>query len=198
MEFTILEIATFLNGEIIGDPTLKINSVSKIEEGGKGSLTFLSNNKYEHFIYETEASAVLVNESFIPEQEVKATMIKVKDAYSALSSLLNLYVQSIPQKRGVESPIFLSPSAKYGENVYLGAFSYIGDNVRIGDNVKIYPQVWIGDGSFIEDNTTIFPGVKVYPETRIGKNCTIHSGVVIGADGFGFAPQEDGTYKKLY
>jgi UDP-3-O-[3-hydroxymyristoyl] glucosamine N-acyltransferase len=198
MEFTVLEIASFLKGGIIGDPSLKINNVSKIEEGKPGSLSFLANSKYEHYIYETQASVVLVNESFVPEKEVKATMIRVKDAYSAMSSLLELYVQSIPQKRGIESPIFVAPSAKYGENVYLGAFCYIGENSIVGDNVKIYPHVWIGDGSNIGNNTVVFSGVKIYPETRIGKNCIIHAGAVIGSDGFGFAPQENGSYKKIH
>jgi len=198
MEFTAFEIATFLNGEIIGDPTLKINNVSKIEEGKPGTLTFLANLKYDHFIYDTQASVVLVNESFIPEKEVKATIIKVKDAYSAMSSLLDLYVQSIPKKIGIESPNFVASSAKYGENVYLGAFCYLGENAQIGKNVKIYPHVWVGDGSIIGDNTIIFSGAKIYPETRIGKNCIIHAGAVIGSDGFGFAPQENGSYKKIH
>jgi UDP-3-O-[3-hydroxymyristoyl] glucosamine N-acyltransferase len=198
MEFTVLEIASFLNGEIIGDKTLRINNVSKIEEGKPGTLSFLANAKYDHYIYDTKASVVLVNESFIPEKKVTATLIKVKDAYSAMSLLLDLYVQSIPQKRGIETPIFVAPSAKYGENVYLGAFCYLGENVILGDNVKIYPHVWIGDGSIIDDNTIMFSGVKIYPETRIGKNCIIHAGAVIGSDGFGFAPQEDGTYKKIH
>lgn len=198
MEFSVLEIASFLNGEIIGDPTLTINNVSKIEEGKPGTLTFLANLKYVHHIYDTKASVVLVNESFVPEREVNATLIKVKDAYGALSLLLDLYVQSIPQKRGIETPNFVATSAKYGENVYLGAFCYLGENSRIGDNVKIYPHVWIGDGSSIDDNTVIFSGVKIYPETRIGKNCIIHAGTVIGSDGFGFAPLEDGTYKKIH
>jgi UDP-3-O-[3-hydroxymyristoyl] glucosamine N-acyltransferase len=198
MEFTVFEIAGFLKGEIIGDSTLKINNVSKIEEGKPGTLSFLANSKYEHYIYDTQASVVLVNESFVPEKEVKATLIKVKDAYSAMSSLLDLYVQSIPQKIGIESPIFVAPTAKYGKDVYLGAFCYIGENSVVGDHVKIYPQVWIGDGCIIGDNTVIFSGVKIYPETRIGKNCIIHAGTVIGSDGFGFAPQEDGTYKKIH
>jgi UDP-3-O-[3-hydroxymyristoyl] glucosamine N-acyltransferase len=198
MEITVLEIAAFLKGEIIGDPTLKINNVSKIEEGKPGSLSFLSNLKYDHYIYDTQASVVLVNESFVPEREVKTTLIKVKDAYSAMSSLLDLYVQSIPQKKGIESPVFVAPSATYGENIYLGAFCYIGENAIIGDGAKIYPHVWVGDGSIIGENTIIYSGVKIYPETRIGKNCIIHAGTVIGSDGFGFAPQENGTYKKIH
>jgi UDP-3-O-[3-hydroxymyristoyl] glucosamine N-acyltransferase len=198
MEFTVFEIATFLNGEVIGDPKIKIDNVSKIEEGKPGTLSFLANSKYGQYIYDTQASVVLVNENFVPEKEVKATLIKVKDAYSAMSALLDLYVQSIPQKKGIESPIFVAPSAKYGESIYLGAFCYIGENVVLGDNVKIYPHVWIGDGSIIGDHTILFSGVKIYPETRIGKNCIIHAGTVVGSDGFGFAPQENGTYKKIH
>jgi UDP-3-O-[3-hydroxymyristoyl] glucosamine N-acyltransferase len=198
MEFTVQEIATFLKGEVIGDPTLKVNSISKIEEGKPGSLSFLSNLKYEPHIYDTKASVVLVNDNFVPAKEVTATLIKVKDSYTAMSLLLDLYVRSVPQKRGIESPVFVAQSAKYGKDIYLGAFCYLGENVCLGDNVKIYPHVWIGDGTVIGDNTTIFSGAKLYPETRIGKNCIIHAGVVIGADGFGFAPQPDGAYKKIY
>ncbi|HNW50485.1 MAG TPA: UDP-3-O-(3-hydroxymyristoyl)glucosamine N-acyltransferase [Prolixibacteraceae bacterium] len=198
MEFTVLEIATFLKGEVVGDPALKVNCVSKIEEGKPGSLSFLSNLKYEPHLYDTQASAVLVNADFFPEKEVNVTLIKVKDAYTAMSSLLDLYMQSIPQKKGIESPVYLAPTATYGDEVYLGAFCYLGENVRVGNNVKIYPHVWIGDGSVIGDNTTVFAGVKIYPETLIGKNCIFHAGAVIGSDGFGFAPQPDGTYKKIY
>jgi len=198
MEFTALEIATFLGGEVIGDPTVKINNVSKIEEGKPGTLSFLANLKYQHFLYETKASVVLINADFVPEKEVETTLIKVKDSYSSMSALLDLYVQSIPQKRGIENPNFVDPSANIGQNIYLGAFSYVGANTVIGNNVKIYPHVWIGDGCTIADNTVLFSGVKIYPETRIGKNCIIHAGAVIGSDGFGFAPQEDGSYKKIH
>ncbi len=198
MEFTALEIATYLKGEVIGNPAVKVNTVSKIEEGKPGSLSFLANPKYIHFIYDTGASVVLVNKSFIPEKEVQPTLIKVDDAYVALSQLLDLYVQSIPVKRGIENPSFISPSAQYGDNIYVGAFVYLGENVKIGSNVRIYPHTWIGDGCSIDDNTVLFSGAKIYPETRIGKNCIIHAGAVVGSDGFGFAPQTDGTYKKLH
>ena len=198
MELTALEIAVFLGGNVIGDPTLKINNVSKIEDGKPGTLAFLANPKYAHYLYDTKASVVLVNDNFEPEKEVHSTLIKVKDAYSSMSELLDLYVQSLPKKTGIESPVYIDPTAKYGKDVYLGAFSYLGINVKIGDNVKIYPQAWIGDGTTIDDNTVIFSGAKIYPETRIGKNCIIHAGVVIGSDGFGFAPKVDGTYKKIH
>jgi UDP-3-O-[3-hydroxymyristoyl] glucosamine N-acyltransferase len=198
MEFTALEIASFLGGEVIGDPTIKINNVSKIEDGKQGTLSFLSNLKYTHFLYETKASIVLINSDFIPDKKVEPTLIRVKDAYTAMSALLELYVQSIPQKTGIESPNFVDPSANIGQNIYLGAFCYIGANSIIGNNVKVYPHVWIGDNCIIGDNTILFAGVKIYPETHVGKKCIIHAGAVIGSDGFGFAPQEDGSYKKIY
>jgi UDP-3-O-[3-hydroxymyristoyl] glucosamine N-acyltransferase len=198
MEFTALEIATFLGGNVIGDPTVTINSVSKIEEGKPGTLSFLANPKYARFLYETKSSIVLINEDFTPDREVEPTLIKVKDSYSAISSLLDLYVQSIPQKIGIESPNFVDSTAIIGEKGYLGAFCYVGARSVIGNNVKIYPHVWIGDGSTIDDNTVLFSGAKIYPESKIGKNCIIHAGAVIGSDGFGFAPQADGTYKKIH
>ncbi len=198
MEFTALEIASFLKGEVVGNPEVKVNNVSKIEEGKPGSLSFLANPKYTHYVYETGASIVLVNKNFVAEHEIKSTLIKVEDAYVAMSQLLELYIQSIPVKKGIESPSFISPTAQYGENIYVGAFVYLGENVKIGSNVRIYPHAWVGDGSTINDNTIIFSGVKIYPESRIGKNCIIHAGAVIGSDGFGFAPQSDGTYKKIH
>ncbi len=198
MEFTAFEIATFLSGEVVGDPTVKVNSVSKIEEGKPGTLSFLANPKYAHFIYDTDSSVVLVSKTFIPEKEIKATLIKVDDPYLAISKLLDLYVQSIPQKSGIENPNFISASAQLGEEIYVGAFAYLGENVKIGNNVKIHPHVWVGDGSSIDDNTIIFSGVKIYPETSIGKNCIIHAGAVLGSDGFGFAPQPDGSYRKIH
>lgn len=198
MEFTVREIASILGGEVIGDLNIKISNVSKIEDGLPGTLTFLANPKYNSFIYETKASAVLVNRSFIPEKEIKPTLIKVQDAYEALAKLMDLYVKSQAVKTGVEVPSFISPSAKYGKGNYIGAFSYIDEKVTIGDNVQIYPNCWIGRGSVIKDNTVLFAGVKIYPETKIGENCLIHAGAVIGSDGFGFAPKEDGTYQKLH
>lgn len=198
MDFTAHQIAAFLGGEIVGDHDVIINNVSKIEEGKPGTLSFLANPKYNSYLYETEASVVLVNRSFKPEKEVKATLIKVEDAYAALARLMDMYVQSIPQKRGVEIPSFVSPSAKYGKDVYIGAFAYIDEGVVLGDNVKVYPHCWVGRDTVIEDNTVVFAGVKIYPESKIGKNCVIHAGAVVGSDGFGFAKQDDGTYKKLH
>lgn len=197
MEFTVREIASVLGGEVIGDSDIKINNVSKIEEGIPGTLTFLANPKYNSFIYETKASVVLVNKSFVPEKEIEATLIKVQDAYEALARLMDLYIKAKPVKKGIEIPSFLANTVKYGTGIYIGAFSYIDDEVVIGNNVQIFPNCWIGRGSIIDDNSILYAGVKIYPETKIGKNCIIHAGAVIGSDGFGFAPKEDGTYKKL-
>ncbi|MDA3816421.1 MAG: UDP-3-O-(3-hydroxymyristoyl)glucosamine N-acyltransferase [Prolixibacteraceae bacterium] len=198
MEFTAREIAAFLGGEVEGDQNVIINNVSKIEEGEPGTLTFLANPKYESFIYETKADVVLVNRTFKPDKPVKATMIKVQNAYDSLARLMDLYVQSLPRKKGIEVPSYVSSKATYGEDAYIGAFAYIDEDVKIGKNVQIYPQAWIGRGTVIEDNTIIYSGAKIYPETKIGKNCIIHAGAVIGSDGFGFAPQEDGSYHKLH
>lgn len=197
MEFTVREIAAFLKGEVVGNQDITINNVSKIEDGKPGTLTFLANPKYNAFIYETKADVVLVNRSFKLEKPVAATLIKVQNAYEALASLMDLYVQSLPKKKGIEIPSYISVNSKHDEEVYIGAFAYIDEGVVLGKNVQIYPHVWIGRGSVIGDNTVIFAGAKIYPETKIGKNCIIHAGAVIGSDGFGFAPQENGEYKKL-
>jgi UDP-3-O-[3-hydroxymyristoyl] glucosamine N-acyltransferase len=198
MEFTALEIATFLGGDVIGDPTVKINNVSKIEEGKPGTLAFLANLKYAPYIYTTNASVVLVSADFIPEKPITATQIRVKDPYLAMSALLDMYVQSIPVKIGIEIPNFIDPTSEIGKDIYLGAFCYIGKHVKLADNVKIYPHAWIADQTSIGANTVVYSGAKIYPGTIIGKNCVIHSGAVIGADGFGFAPLPDGTYKKMH
>ncbi len=199
MDFKVTEIARFLNGEIIGNESLTVNNVSKIEEGQPGTLAFLANPKYEQYIYTTKASVVLVNKNFIPKSEITATLIKVEDAYKAFASLLDLYVQAkISVKTGIEQPSSISDSATLGQNIYIGAFSYLGKNVKIGNNSKIYPQVFIGDNVNIGDDCILYAGVKIYDDTVIGNRCIIHAGSVIGSDGFGFAPQEDGTYKKIH
>ena len=198
MEFSAEQIAQILNGEIEGDGKVKLSGVSKIDDGKPGTLTFLSNPNYTNFIYTTLASAVLVNKDFISERPLKCTLIRVENAYKALATLLELYVQSKPQKLGKETPCFISKSANIGEQHYIGAFAYIGENVTIGNNVKVYPQVYIGDNVEIKDNAVLYPGVKIYENCKIGSNCIIHSGAVIGSDGFGHAPQADGTYKKIY
>ena len=197
MKFTAAQIAELLNGTVDGDGDIQVHTLSKIEEGSEGSLTFLANPKYTHFIYSTKASIAIVNNSFVPEHPIETTLIRVENAYKAFSQLLEYYNQVKMNKTGIEEPVFISKSAKYGENLYLGAFSYLGENVSIGDNVKIYPNVYIGDNVKIGDNTILFTGTKLYSETIIGNSCVINSGVVIGADGFGFSPNEKGEYIKV-
>lgn len=197
MKFTALQISNILNGQVVGDPDVQVHKLSKIEEGEEGSITFLANPKYKNFIYTTKASIAIVNKSFEPENEVQVTLIKVEDAYSAFSKLLEYYNQIKLNKLGIEQPVSISQTAQLGENVYVGAFTYIGDNVVIGDNVKIYPNTYIGDNVTIGDNTILFAGCKIYSETVIGKHCTLHAGVILGADGFGFAPVQEGFYNKV-
>lgn len=197
MNFTAEQIAGILEGDIIGDPNIEVSRLAKIEEGSKGSLTFLANPKYTPYIYKTKASIVIVNKGFVPEETISSTLIKVEDAYKSFSKLLEYYNQVKNNKLGIEQPSFQSETAVYGENVYLGAFSYLGENVILGNNVKIYPQAYIGDNVKIGDNTTIFSGVKLYSETQVGKNCVINSGAIIGADGFGFTPDENGEFQKV-
>jgi len=198
MEFTAQTIAGFLQGSVEGNPETKVTDVSKIEEGRPETLSFLANPKYEKYLYTTEASVVIVNNSLTLTHPVKATLIRVPDAYQAFASLLELYNSMVPKKTGIEQPSSISTSVKLGEDVYVGAFSYISENVKLGNSVKIYPQVFIGDNVIIGDNTTVFSGVKIYHNCKIGANCVLHSGSIIGADGFGFAPQsEDNNYKKI-
>jgi UDP-3-O-[3-hydroxymyristoyl] glucosamine N-acyltransferase len=197
MKFKAQQIADILEGDVVGNPDEEVSKLSKIEEGEKGSLTFLSNPKYNSYLYTTNASVAIVNKSFVLEKKVKTTLIKVDDAYKSFSKLLEFYNEVKNNKTGREVPNFIAASAKIGENEYIGAFAYIGENVVIGANVKIYPNAYIGDNTVIGDNTIIFAGVKIYSDTQIGKNCKIHSGAIIGADGFGFAPDENGEYKAI-
>jgi UDP-3-O-[3-hydroxymyristoyl] glucosamine N-acyltransferase len=197
MEFTAKMIADFLKGKIEGNPDAKVSNVSKIEEGNPGTISFLANPKYEKYIYTTNASIVIVNDDFKPEKPLNTTLIRVPNAYQALAALLELQEKMKPQKKGIDSLAFVHPSAKIGENAFIGAFAVISENATIGNNVKIYPQVYIGDNSSVKDNTTIYPGVKIYHDCHIGADCVIHAGVVIGSDGFGFAPQEGSDYKKV-
>ena len=197
MKFTAEQIAGILEGEVIGNPNAEVYKLSKIEEGIEGSLTFLANPKYVNYIYTTAATIVIVNKTFEAEQEVKATLIKVEDAYQAFSKLLEYYNQVKLMKSGIEQPSVISEGVQYGDDLYLGSFCYLGQNVKIGNNVKIYPNSFIGDNVVIGDNCVFFAGVRIYSETEIGNNVTIHSGTIIGSDGFGFAPQEDGTYIKV-
>ncbi len=197
MEFKAQSIADFLGGTVEGDANVSVSDVAKIEEGKPGTLAFLSNPKYNKYLYETQASVIIVNNDLELEGEVKPTLIRVPDAYKAFASLLELVQQAKGNKTGIENPSYIDASATVGNDVYVGAFAYIGKNVRIGNHVKIYPQVYVGDNTVVGDDTILFPGVKIYENTKIGEACIIHSGAVIGADGFGFAPTEDGTYKKI-
>ena len=197
MKYTASQIAGILEGKVDGNPEVLVYKLAKIEEGVEGSLTFLANPKYTHYIYSTAASVTIVNKEFIPEQTLTTTLIRVDDAYKSFSRLLEFYNQVKNNKTGIEDPSFLSESASYGAEFYLGAFSYIGNNVKIGDNVKIYPNVFIGDNVAIGDNVFIHAGAKICSETIIGSGCVIHSTAIIGADGFGFAPNENGEYSKV-
>tara|TARA_B100001564_G_scaffold130828_1_gene109538 strand:+ start:107188 stop:108219 length:1032 start_codon:yes stop_codon:yes gene_type:complete len=197
MKFTAIQIAKLVKGKVFGDKNIEINKLSKIEEGSKGSLTFLSNPKYTPFIYSTEASVTIVNNDFFPEKEIKTTLIKVNNAYHAFSTLLEHYNIIKFNKTGIESPVSISKTASYGSNVYIGPFVYIGENVVIGDNVKIQSNVFIGNNVNIGNNTSIMSGVKIYPDCIVGKNCVLEANVVIGADGFGFSKNDNGSYKKV-
>ncbi|MDM1346714.1 UDP-3-O-(3-hydroxymyristoyl)glucosamine N-acyltransferase [Myroides marinus] len=197
MKIAAEQIASVLGGEIVGNPAVEVSTLAKIEEGTEGSISFLANPKYAHHIYTTKASVVIVNKTFEPEHPVSATLIKVDEAYKAFSKLLEYYNQVKLMKSGIEQPSVISEGVEYGEDLYLGSFCYIGKNVKIGNNVKIYPNTFIGDNAQIGDNTVLFAGVRIYSETVIGQNCTLHAGVIVGSDGFGFAPNEDGTFNKV-
>ena len=198
MEFTVEQIAQMLKGRVIGDKSLKVNQLAKIEEGSIGCISFLSNLKYEHFIYSTDSSAVIVDQQFQAKKTYKTTLIVVENAYAAFTTLLQEYQKILTQnKKGIEQPSFISSTAEVGSEVYIGAFAYIGEHCTIGNNTKIYPNVAIADSCIIGNNCTIYSGAKIYHNTVIGNNCTIHSNAVIGADGFGFAPQADGTFAAI-
>lgn len=197
MEFTAQTIAAYLRGDIDGNPDVKVFNISKIEEGTPGTLSFLANPQYTHYIYTTKASIVLVNRDFKPEKPISSTLIRVDDAYKAFASLLDLYVSQKPDVKGIEENSYIDKSAKIGDNVYIASFAYVGKNVIIGNNVKIYPHVYIGNNAEIKDNTVLYSGVKIYHDCKIGESCTLHCGVVIGSDGFGFAPQKNSDFKKV-
>jgi UDP-3-O-[3-hydroxymyristoyl] glucosamine N-acyltransferase len=197
MEFTAATIAGFVKGEIEGDPNVKVNTVAKIEEGHEGALSFLANPKYEHYIYITQSSVVLVNKDFVSSAKIKATLIRVPNAYEALALLLKLIESSRPKKKGIHQKAVIESTAKVGADIFIGAYAYIGENCFLGDGCKIYPHVYIGDSTTIGNNCTIYPGVKIYHECTIGNNCTIHAGTVIGSDGFGFAPQSESEFMKI-
>lgn len=197
MEFTAGQIAQMLGGEVVGKENAVINTLCKIEEGIEKGMSFLSNPKYEHYIYDTKASVVIVNKSFEPEKDIKTTIIKVDDAYACFAKVLDIYNEYMLNKEGVSSLSFISKTSTIEGEPYIGEFAYIGENVKIGKGAKIYPHVYIGDNVQIGDNVTFFSGAKVYHSCVIGNNCSINSGAVIGADGFGFAPLEDGSFKKI-
>ncbi len=198
MTFTIEEIAKLIDGTVVGERITKIDRVAKIEEATEGSIAFLSNPKYESFIYETEASAVIVNNSFEPKRPLRTTLIKVPNAYTGFTMLLEQYQRiSALSRVGIEEPVYTGKNCSFGVGLYRGAFSYIDEGCTLGDHVKIYPQVYIGKNVQIGSHVVIYPGAKIYSGTIIGDHCTLHAGVVLGSDGFGFAPQPDGSYKKI-
>ena len=197
MEFTAQQIADFIQGKVEGDSTVRVSNFSKIEEGKTGTLSFLSNPKYSQYIYDSNASIILVNEDFVAEREVKATLIRVPNAYESLAVLLSVVEQSKPRKTGVSTLSFVSESAIIGENVYIAPFVFVGENVIIGKNSQIFSNTSLGDNVTIGDNVKIYAGVHIYQDCKIGNNCILHSGAVIGSDGFGFAPSADGSYRKI-
>ncbi|MDR2823751.1 MAG: UDP-3-O-(3-hydroxymyristoyl)glucosamine N-acyltransferase [Prevotellaceae bacterium] len=198
MEFTARQIADFLQGEIDGNPDVIVNDFAKIEGGKAGTLCFLANPRYNHYIYDTQASIILVNKDFVAEKPVSATLIRVENAYESVAKLLAFYEQNTEKPRtGISQLAFVAPTAKIGKNAYIEQFVVIGEGVEIGENAKIFARGTIGENVKIGENATIFSGVSIYKDCVIGNNCTLHSGVVIGADGFGFAPVEDGSYKKI-
>lgn len=198
MTFTANQIAVLIKGDIEGSADSTVVSFGRIEEAQDGQLAFLANPKYEDFLYTTKASVVIISDKLELKQQVQCTLIRVADPYSAFASLLHYYQQMETQQlHGVQEPSFINPTSKRGENVFIGAFSYIGESSEIGNNVKIFPGVYIGNNVKIGDNSLLHPGVKIYHDCLVGKNVTIHAGSVIGGDGFGFAPQADGSFKKV-
>jgi UDP-3-O-[3-hydroxymyristoyl] glucosamine N-acyltransferase len=197
MKFTAGQIAGILEGELEGNPNITVSKLAKIEEGEKGSLTFLANPKYTPHIYTTKSSVTIVNRDFIAEHDLTTTLIKVDDAYESFSKLLSYYNQVKNIKTGIETPSFISASAIYGIDCYIGAFAYIGESTKLGNQVQIYPNAYIGDNVLIGDNVVVYAGAKIYSESIIGNNCVIHSGAIVGSDGFGFAPSSNGEFNKI-
>jgi UDP-3-O-[3-hydroxymyristoyl] glucosamine N-acyltransferase len=198
MQFKASQIAEIINGNIEGDAEATVSSFGKIEEAKKGQLAFLANPKYEEFLYSTNASIIIINEAQELKHPINATLIRVPDAYSAFALLLTAYQQTMTaQLAGIQQPVYISATAKLGENIFVGAFTYVGENVSLNRNVKLFPQVFLGDNVVIDEGAILYPGVKIYHDCKIGKNVTIHAGSVIGSDGFGFAPQPDGSFKKI-
>ena len=197
MKFTAEMIAGLLGGEVVGNKDATVETVSSIDGGKAGSLAYLTNPKYEPYIYTTEASIVLVDKTFEPSDEVKTTLVKVENVGQCVLNLLEMYNATRPRKRGISTLASIHEGAEVGENAYIGDFTVVESTAKLGDNVQIYPQCYIGDNVVIGEGTKLYPGVKIYEGCRVGKNCILHAGVVIGADGFGFAPKEDGTFAKI-
>lgn len=198
MQFPASQIALLINGKIEGEATVMVNSFGKIEEAGPGQLTFFANPKYEEYLYTTKASVIILNEGYELKEKISASLIRVPDAYSAFATLLSKYQEIMQQQlNGIQEPSYIAQTAKYGTNVFIGAFAYLGENVTIGNNSKVYPNAYLGNNVKVGDNTIIHPGAKIYFDCVIGNNVIIHAGVIIGSDGFGFAPQADGTLKKV-
>lgn len=198
MNFTAAQVAGIINGEVEGDGKATVSSFGKIEEAKNGQLAFLANPKYEDYVYSTSASIIIINDTLKLKQPVKSTLIRVKDAYTAFATLLTTYQKLMTEQlSGIQQPVFISKTAIFDETVYIGAFAFLGENVVLGRDCKIFPQVYIGDNVKIGQNTVIHPGVKIYRDCVVGNNVIIHAGSVIGGDGFGFAPQPDGSYKKV-
>ncbi len=196
MEFSAKQIAEFIQGTVVGDENATVHTFAKIEEGVPGAISFLSNPKYTHYIYNTQSSIVLVNKDFQPESEVKATLIKVDNAYESVAKLLTLYEMSKPKKTGIDSLAYIAPTAKVGKDVYIAPFAYIGDGAVIGDNAAIYPHATVCEHATVGDGSILYPNVTVYHDCKVGNRCILHAGCVIGADGFGFAPTPQG-YEKI-
>ncbi len=198
MIFSASQIALLINGKVEGNPDTSVTSFGKIEEAGEGQLSFLANPKYEEYLYSTKASIIIVNESLELKQPVSAVLIKVKDAYSAFATLLGKYQEFRQQQlKGIQQPVYISPTASYGADVFIGSFAYLGEQVKVGNASKIYPGVFLGDHVSVGNNVTLHPGVKILHNCQIGNNVIIHAGTVIGSDGFGFAPQGDGSFAKV-
>ncbi len=198
MTFSALQVALLINGKIEGDPNASVTSFGKIEEAKSGQLAFLANSKYEEFLYTTRASVIIINETLELKQNIKTTLIRVPDPYTAFATLLSKYQEMMTQQlNGIQQPSYIAQTTSYGQNVFIGVFTYLGENVKLGNNTKIFPNTFIGDNVKIGNDTVIHPGVKIYKDCTIGNNVTIHAGTVIGSDGFGFAPQPDGSFKKI-
>ena len=197
MEFSAKQIAEYLGGEIFGDANVTVCTFAKIEEGVPGALSFLSNPKYVHYIYETKSSIVLVNKDFVPEQPISATLVKVDNAYESLAKLLTLYDSMKPKRKGIDPLAYVAPTAKIGKDVYLAPFSAVGDNAEVGDGTELHPHATVGPRAKVGKNCIMYTNANVYHDCRVGDNCILHSGSVVGADGFGFAPRPDGSYEKI-